>query len=61
MHCYGHPPDPLNLAVADEIMSITCTSDALETVREIAKHCFAETVQEVICDTRKLQIALGER
>ena len=33
-HCYGHA---LNLAVADAIKSAKCISDALETVREIAK------------------------
>ena len=33
-HCYGHA---LNLAVADPIKSVNRISDALETVREIAK------------------------
>ena len=33
-HCYGHAS---NLAFADAIKSVQCSSDSLDTVREIGK------------------------
>ena len=46
--CYGHA---LNLAVADAIKSVPCTSDSLDTVREIGK-----LVKKVTAKKHKVKI-----